>query len=61
MDFISGAMSAGNFLQVPGMQSHAPQSGQIFGILRLRRGPFSSRILKAAKQTEIETAKATIV
>merc|ERR1719399_1646110 len=31
--FLHNAQSASSFLAIPGMQSYAPQSGQIFGIL----------------------------
>jgi len=39
-DFISGANQATGFLQIPGMQSYAPQSGQIFGILKQMKEDF---------------------
>merc|ERR1712007_83483 len=68
---------AGNFLQIPGMQSYAPPSDQIFGILKQMKEDFEVDLgeeqkaekeslqefkdLKAAKHTEIETSKATIV
>jgi len=76
-DFISGATQATGFLQIPGMQSYAPQSGQIFGILKQMKEDFDVDLgaeqasekkaveefqaLKEAKQAEIATAKATIV
>merc|ERR1719478_1635372 len=39
-DFMSGAETATGFLQIPGMQSYAPQSGQIFGILKQMKEDF---------------------
>merc|ERR1740117_670134 len=39
-DFISGAQQATGFLQIPGMQSYAPQSGQVFGILKQMKEDF---------------------
>ena len=75
--FMSGADSATGFLQIPGMQSYAPQSGQIFGILKQMKEDFDVDLgeeqasekkaveefeaLKASKIAEIDTAKATIV
>jgi len=76
-DFMNGAESATGFLQIPGMQSYAPQSGQIFGILKQMKEDFDVDLgeeqasekkaveefeaLKASKIAEIDTAKATIV
>jgi len=76
-DFISGAGQATGFLQIPGMQSYAPQSGQIFGILKQMKEDFEVDLgaeqasekkaleqfqaLKESKIAEIDTAKATIV
>jgi hypothetical protein len=76
-DFINGAQSAGNFLQIPGFQSYAPRSGQIFGILKQMKEDFEVDLaeeqkaekesldefnnLKQAKLSEVDTAKATIV
>jgi hypothetical protein len=76
-DFISGANQASGFLQIPGMQSYAPQSGQIFGILKQMKEDFDVDLgeeqasekkaveefqaLKESKIAEIDTAKATIV
>merc|ERR1719162_1216367 len=76
-DFMNGAESATGFLQIPGMQSYAPQSGQIFGILKQMKEDFEVDLgeeqanekkaveefeaLKASKIAEIDTAKATIV
>merc|ERR1740117_976632 len=39
-DFMNGAESATGFLQIPGMQSYASQSGQIFGILKQMKEDF---------------------
>merc|ERR1719281_1275276 len=76
-DFISGAGQATGFMQIPGMQSYAPQSGQIFGILKQMKEDFDVDLaeeqksekkaveefqaLKEGKIAEIDTAKATIV
>merc|ERR1740130_51988 len=76
-DFISGANQATGFLQIPGMQSYAPQSGQIFGILKQMKEDFDVDLgaeqasekkaveeftaLKESKIAEIDTGKATIV
>jgi len=76
-DFMTGAESATGFLQIPGMQSYAPQSGQIFGILKQMKEDFDVDLgeeqasekkaveefeaLKSSKIAEIDTAKATIV
>merc|ERR1719159_779657 len=46
--FVKQAATANSFLAIPGMQSYAPASGQIFGILQQ---------LKAAKEEEIATGK----
>jgi DNA repair exonuclease SbcCD ATPase subunit len=64
---------SGAFMAIPGMQSYAPQSGQIFGILKQMRADFESSLtesqkaeakaakefadLKAAKLDEIAAAK----
>jgi chromosome segregation ATPase len=76
-DFMTGSETATGFLQIPGMQSYAPQSGQIFGILKQMKEDFDVDLadeqasekkaveefeaLKASKIAEIDTAKATIV
>jgi len=75
--FMNGAETATGFLQIPGMQSYAPQSGQIFGILKQMKEDFDVDLgeeqasekkaleefeaLKASKIAEIDTGKATIV
>jgi hypothetical protein len=76
-DFFAGTNQATGFLQIPGMQSYAPQSGQIFGILKQMKEDFDVDLgeeqasekkaveefqaLKESKIAEIDTAKATIV
>jgi len=76
-DFITGTGQATGFMQIPGMQSYAPQSGQIFGILKQMKEDFDVDLaaeqasekkaveeftaLKESKIAEIDTAKATIV
>lgn len=76
-DFFAGTNQATGFLQIPGMQSYAPQSGQIFGILKQMKEDFDVDLgeeqasekkaleefqaLKESKLAEIDTGKATIV
>jgi len=76
-DFITGTNQATGFMQIPGMQSYAPQSGQIFGILKQMKEDFDVDLaaeqksekkaleefqaLKESKLAEIDTGKATIV
>jgi chromosome segregation ATPase len=76
-DFLAGTNQATGFMQIPGMQSYAPQSGQIFGILKQMKEDFEVDLgeeqasekkaveeftaLKESKIAEIDTAKATIV
>merc|ERR1719271_838444 len=75
--FLHNAESASSFLSIPGMQSYAPQSGQIFGILNQMKEDFEVNLseaqkseakakaeyetLKAAKEDEIDTGKKLIV
>merc|ERR1719451_177307 len=75
--FLHGAEQASSFLAIPGMQSYAPQSGQIFGILNQMKEDFEVNLseaqkseakakaeyesLKAAKEDEIETGRKLIV
>merc|ERR1719375_164884 len=75
--FLHKAETASSFLAIPGMQSYAPQSGQIFGILKQMKEDFEANLsesqkteakakaeydsLKAAKEDEIETGKKLIV
>merc|ERR1719199_2280078 len=75
--FLHNAESASSFLAIPGMQSYAPQSGQIFGILGQMKEDFEVNLseaqkteakakaeyesLKAAKEDEIETGRKLIV
>merc|ERR1719305_951420 len=75
--FLHNAQSASSFLAIPGMQSYAPQSGQIFGILEQMKEDFEVNLseaqkaeakaveefqtLKAAKEDEIATGKKLIV
>merc|ERR1719272_2498260 len=71
--FLKNAESATSFLAIPGMQSYAPQSGQIFGILQQMKEDFEANLseaqkseakakaefdsLKAAKDDEIATGR----
>merc|ERR1719335_821370 len=71
--FLNKAETATSFLAIPGMQSYAPQSGQIFGILKQMKEDFEVNLseeqkaekksveeyesLKAAKEDEIATAQ----
>jgi len=75
--FLNKAESATSFLAIPGMQSYAPQSGQIFGILKQMKEDFEVNLseeqkaeakaeseyqsLKAAKEDEIATGEKLIV
>jgi len=75
--FLHQAEQASSFLSIPGMQSYAPQSGQIFGILNQMKEDFEVNLseaqkteakakaeyeqLKAAKEDEIETGRKLIV
>jgi len=75
--FLHNAESSSSFLAIPGMQSYAPQSGQIFGILNQMKEDFEVNLseaqkgeakakaeyeqLKAAKEDEIATGKKLIV
>merc|ERR1719253_711455 len=75
--FLRNTQSATSFLAIPGMQSYAPQSGQIFGILGQMKEDFEVNLseaqkteakskdqyeqLKAAKEDEIETGRKLIV
>jgi len=75
--FLHNTEGASSFLAIPGMQSYAPQSGQIFGILRQMKEDFEANLsdaqkseakakseyeaLKAAKEDEIATGRKLIV
>jgi len=75
--FLRNAETATSFLAIPGMQSYAPQSGQIFGILGQMKEDFEANLseaqkteakakaeyesLKAAKEDEIDTGRKLIV
>jgi hypothetical protein len=75
--FLHNTQTASSFLAIPGMQSYAPQSGQIFGILGQMKEDFEANLseaqkseakaksefetLKAAKQDEMATGKKMIV
>jgi len=74
--FLQRVDGASSFLAIPGFQSYAPQSGQIFGILKQMQKDFSDSLsdsqkaeeksksefemLKAAKLDEIASAKKSI-
>merc|ERR1719478_1012228 len=76
-NFLHKAETATSFLSIPGMQSYAPQSGQIFGILNQMKEDFEVNLseaqkaeakskaeyetLKAAKDDEIATGRKLIV
>merc|ERR1719230_2337707 len=75
--FLHKVETATSFLAIPGMQSYAPQSGQIFGILGQMKEDFEVNLseaqkteakakeeyetLKAAKEDEIDTGRKLIV
>merc|ERR1719272_2043753 len=61
--FLRNAESATSFLAIPGMQSYAPQSGQIFGILGQMKEDFEVNLKEAQgseakSKAEFETLKA---
>jgi len=61
--FLHNTDSATSFLAIPGMQSYAPQSGQIFGILGQMKEDFEVNLSEAQKSeakslSEFETLKA---
>jgi len=62
-EFVQASKGAMSFLQIPGMKSYAPQSGQIFGILKQMASDFESSLSDAQKaelksKTEYEALKA---
>jgi len=75
--FLHNTETATSFLAIPGMQSYAPQSGQIFGILGQMKEDFEVNLseaqkaeakslsefetLKAAKEDELATGRKLIV
>jgi len=75
--FLRNAEQASSFLSIPGFQSYAPQSGQIFGILQQMKEDFEANLseaqkaeakakadyeaLKAAKEDEIASGRKLIV
>merc|ERR1740115_457292 len=75
--FLHNSETATSFLAIPGMQSYAPQSGQIFGILGQMKEDFEVNLseaqkseakslaefesLKAAKEDELATGRKLIV
>jgi len=48
--FLKDVTSAESFLQIPGFQSAAPQSGQIFGILKQMKENFEGNLSEAQKE-----------
>lgn len=72
-EWLQGTQSATSFLGIPGFQSYAPRSGQIFGILKQLQEDFEANLsaeqqterkaqqdfdtLKAAKEEEIASGK----
>jgi chromosome segregation ATPase len=75
--FLRNAEQASSFLSIPGFQSYAPQSGQIYGILQQMKEDFEANLsesqkaeakakaeyeaLKAAKEEEIAAGRKLIV
>merc|ERR1719393_718649 len=45
-EFLSQAPVAGSFAQIPGFRSYAPQSGQIFGILKQMKEQFDKDLME---------------
>jgi len=76
-NFLEEPQDSSAFLAIPGMKSYAPQSGQIFGILKQMVADFKVdleeaekkeaqsvkefEVLKAAKEKEIETGKKLVL
>jgi hypothetical protein len=74
--FLNDVSNAGSFLQIPGFQSYAPQSGQIFGMLKQMKETFEANLstaqkeevakreayaeLKAAKEAELKAGRASL-
>merc|ERR1719454_2220338 len=72
-EFVNEAAAAASFAQIPGFKSYAPQSGQIFGILKQMKEEFEKDLaalqegekkaaedfakLKLAKETELSAEK----
>merc|ERR1719313_3041469 len=72
-EFVNQAAAAGSFAQIPGFRSYAPQSGQIFGILKQMKEEFEKDLaalqdgekkaaedfakLKLAKEAELQGEK----
>jgi outer membrane murein-binding lipoprotein Lpp len=52
--FLSDVGSADSFLQIPGFQSAAPQSGQIFGILKQMKENFEGNLSQAQKEEQTD-------
>jgi hypothetical protein len=48
--FLKSVSSADSFLQIPGFQSYAPQSGEIFGILKQMKENFEGNLSEAQKE-----------
>jgi len=46
-EFVNQAAAAGSFTQIPGFRSYAPQSGQIFGILKQMKETFEKDLKEA--------------
>jgi hypothetical protein len=75
--FLSQASSMQSFLAIPGYQSYAPQSGQVFGILKQMQEDFEASLsdaqkaelkaqeeyaaLKAAKEAELDAGKKAVL
>merc|ERR1740117_508785 len=47
--FLQASAGASSFLAIPGMQSYAPQSGQIFGILKQMKEDFEKNLSDSQK------------
>jgi hypothetical protein len=76
-NFLEEPQDSSAFLAIPGMKSYAPQSGQIFGILKQMMADFKVdleeaekkeaqsvkefEVLKAAKEKEIDTGKKLVL
>jgi len=48
--FLTNVQHAGSFLQIPGFQSYAPQSGEVFGMLKQMKETFEGNLSEAQKE-----------
>jgi len=56
-NFLTDVQQSTSFLSIPGMQSYAPQSGQIFGVLKQMKENFEEDLASAQKDEEKAVAE----